>query len=264
MVIQISSRKIQSLERALDVLQALQRGPRRISELAKDTGSSKATVHHILATLEGRRIVTRELGSFRYRLGWGAYELGASVAHQTGMDAFVPQLISQLADKVGETALFSIEESGEVLVLYRGTSTSSVLGVNSIPGHRLPMHATATGKALLAYSPHLVSRLAVSLAAYTPKTTTSRHDLELQLRLIRQRGYATCWEEHEITLNSIAVPVFGPSDAILGVIAVVGPSCRMNPRTCRHYLGPLNETVRQVQDNLGDPPRQTNRELRRD
>ena len=88
----IASRKIQSLERALDVLQALQRGPRRVSELATDTGSSKATVHHILATLEGRRIVAREPGSFRYRLGWGAYELGASVTHESGFDIFVPQL----------------------------------------------------------------------------------------------------------------------------------------------------------------------------
>jgi DNA-binding IclR family transcriptional regulator len=224
-----------------------------VSELAKDTGSSKATVHHILATLEGRRIVAREPGSFRYRLGWGAYELGASVTHESGFDIFVPQLISQLATDLGETTLFSIEEGGEVLVLYRGESTSSVLGVNNIPGHRLPMHATASGKTLLAFSPRLVARLSPSLAAYTPKTTISRPEVERQLRLIRERGYATCWEEHEIALNSIAVPVFGGSDSILGVLTVAGPSGRMNQRTYRRYLEPLTRTAGLIEEHLRVP-----------
>jgi len=249
----IGSRKIQSLERALDVLEALQRGPRRISDLARDTGSSKATVHHILATLEDRRIVVREPGSFRYQLSWGIYELGAGVVHGTGYNSVIPPLISELAEEIGETTLFAIEEHGEALVLYRGECTTSVLVANNIPGRRIPMHATASGKTLLAHSPHLLRRLATTLPAYTPKTAITRQAVERQLQAVRRRGYATCWEEHEISLNSIAVPVFGVAGVLAGALTIAAPSGRLNQRTYKQYLTPLAETARRIHEHVDLP-----------
>lgn len=249
----IGSRKIQSLERALDVLDALQRGPRRVSDLARDTGSSKATVHHILATLEDRRIVIREPGSFRYQLSWGIYELGAGVVHGTGYNSVIPPLISELAEEIGETTLFAIEESGEALVLYRGECTRSVLVANNIPGRRIPMHATASGKTLLAYSPQLFARLARTLPAYTAKTAITHEAVQRQLKVVRRRGYATCWEEHEISLNSIAVPVFGVAGVLAGALTIAGPSGRLNQRTYKQYLTPLAETARRIHEHVDLP-----------
>jgi DNA-binding IclR family transcriptional regulator len=161
--------------------------------------------------------------------------------------------ISELAEEVGETTLFAIEESGEALVLYRGECTSSVLVANNIPGRRIPMHATASGKTLLAYSPHLLPRLATTLAAYTPKTTITREAVHRQLRIVRRRGFATCWEEHEIALNSIAVPVFGVAGVLAGALTIAGPSGRLNQRTYRQYLTPLTETVRRIHEHFELP-----------
>jgi DNA-binding IclR family transcriptional regulator len=252
------SRKVQSLDRALDVLQCLADGPKRISEIARETASSKAAVHHILATLEGRRMVTRERDSFRYRLSWGLYELGSAVLRHTGLDTVVDPHLSDLAETIGETTLFAIEEDNSALVLLRGESTTSFLVANNAPGRRIPLHATASGKVLLAHHPTLMNHLTEPLRAFTTNTITERHKLSAGLSSVRRRGFATCWEEHELALSSIGVPVFGRDNVIVGALTVAAPSGRLNRRTYRKYLDPLLQTRDAIHTELGAPPSAVN------
>jgi DNA-binding IclR family transcriptional regulator len=250
----LGSRKVQSLERALDVLQCLADGPKRISEITRETGSSKAAVHHILATLEGRRMVARERDSFRYRLSWGLYELGSAVLRHTGLDIVVDPHLSDLAEKLGETTLFAVEEDNSALVLLRGESTSSFLVANNAPGRRIPLHATASGKILLTYHPTLINHLPEPLRGYTVNTVTEPHKLKAALTSVRRKGFATCWEEHEQALSSIAVPVFGRDHGIVGALTVAAPSGRLNRRTYRNYLDPLLAARDAIHTELGAPP----------
>jgi DNA-binding IclR family transcriptional regulator len=250
----IGSRKVQSLERALDVLQCLCDGPKRISEIARETESSKAAVHHILATLEARRMVARERDSFRYRLSWGLYELGSAVLRHTGLDTVVDPHLSDLAEALGETTLFAVEEDNSALVLLRGESTSSFLVANNAPGRRIPLHATASGKVLLTYHPTLINHLPAPLRGFTANTVTEPHKLTTALTSVRRRGFATCWEEHELALSSIAVPVFGRDTSIVGALTVAAPTGRLNRRTYRKYLDPLIAARDAIHTELGSPP----------
>lgn len=250
----IGSRKVQSLERALDVLQCLAEGPKRISDIARETATSKAAVHHILATLEGRRMVARERESFRYRLSWGLYELGSAVLRHTGLDAVVDPHLSDLAESLGETTLFAVEEDGSALVLLRGESTSSFLVANNAPGRRIPLHATASGKILLSYHPTLINHLPEPMRAFTDNTLVDRRKLNAALASVRRRGFATCWEEHELALSSIAAPVFDRDNCIVGALTVAAPSGRLNRRTYRNYLGQLLAARDAIHIELGAPP----------
>src|SRR5688572_24335104 len=72
-----TSRRVQAVDRALDVLDCMGAAgrPLGVSDLARRTGHSKATVHHVLTTLRSRRYVMKDPYTSLYRLGWALYEL---------------------------------------------------------------------------------------------------------------------------------------------------------------------------------------------
>ena len=245
------SRRVQAVDRAFDVLNCLAEGPQRISDIAKATNSSKATVHHILATLEARRIVARAHDSFRYRLAWGLYELGTKVLRDAGLNSLIAPSLSALAEKVGETTLFNIEDNGTSLVLMRGESTTSSLVANNAPGKRVPLHATASGKVMLAFKPGAFEALPASPRQFTDHTVTTRSALQRQIAHVRERGFATCWDEHEIALSSISVPVLNGHGEFIGAVTIAGPSGRLNRHNYRTYLDALRLTQREIHDQTG-------------
>jgi IclR family acetate operon transcriptional repressor len=244
-------RRVQSVDRAFDVLNCLADGPKRISDLAAATNSSKATVHHILATLEARRIVTQERDSFRYRLAWGLYELGTKVLRDAGLNSLIAPSLSALAERVGETTLFSVEEGGSALVLMRGESTTSTLVANNAPGRRVPLHATATGKVILAFKPGAFDSLSATLRKFTDHTVTSHEALEKQVAHVRQRGFSTCWDEHEMSLSSIGVPVLDRHGDLIGAVTIAAPSGRMNRQNYGPYLDSLRICQQEIHDQTG-------------
>lgn len=81
------SRRVQSVEHAIDILQVLADSGRSmgLSGIAQRVGLSKATVHHLLGTLQARRFVVRDPDTARYRLSWGLYELGAAVVRSVDL-----------------------------------------------------------------------------------------------------------------------------------------------------------------------------------
>jgi IclR family transcriptional regulator, acetate operon repressor len=248
------SRRVQSVDRAFDVLDVLASGPQRISDIAEATGTSKAAVHHILATLEARRIVAQERDSFRYRLAWGIYELGAKVLRDAGLNTLVAPSLSALAEAVGETTLFNVEDSGSSLVLMRGESKTSTLVANNAPGKRVPLHATASGKVMLAFKPSVLETLPEDLPRFTPRTIVSRHALAAQVERVRQRGYATSWDEHEVALSSLAVPLFDRNADFMGSLTIAAPSGRLNRRSFRTQLQALLSARDEIHALTGGSP----------
>jgi DNA-binding IclR family transcriptional regulator len=247
------SRKIRSVERALDVLECLASHPKGVSEIARQTGSSKATVHHILATLEERRIVARDPDSFRYRLSWQLYELGSTVVRNANFDEVVPRALLELARGLGETAVFAVRHDVSALILHRMRGANTGLPAKNAPGQRLPMHATASGKALLAHSPQYLQRLPFPMPKFTPRSVVDPTVLAQQLHMVRVRGFATSWQEHEAALSSISVPVWDHSDRVVAALTVTAPTQRLNQRSYRRYVGPLLERAREISVELGGP-----------
>ena len=247
----VGSRRVQSVDRAFDVLDCLARGPQRISDIAEATGSSKATVHHILATLEARRIVVQEHDSFRYRLAWGLYELGSKVLRDAGLNSMIAPSLSALAERIGESTLYQIEDSGSALVLMRGESTSSTLVANNEPGKRVALHATASGKVILAFKEGAVASLPSTLRPFTPHTVVTRNELQKQIDQTRRRGFGTAWDEHEMSLSSLSVPIFDRHDEFMGALTIAAPSGRLSKRNYQHYLDELRVTQAEIHEQTG-------------
>jgi DNA-binding IclR family transcriptional regulator len=204
-----------------------------VSAIAQRVGLSKATVHHLLGTLESRRFVVRDSMSAQYRLSWGLYELGAAVVRSVDLTRVARQYVDQLAIRTGESVLLGLLDGDSVLYLDRGEAPSGFRVVANA-GRRCALHSTASGKVLLAFSqdPRVLQRiLAHPLAKLTRTTITDPDQLRRELAKVRWQGYATCWQEAEANFCSLAVPVRDYSGAVIASLAIAGPSMGLNVHT---------------------------------
>lgn len=249
------SRRVKAVDHAIDVLQILGTVERGlgVSDIARRSGMSKTAVYHLLCTLETRRFVARDPDTGSYRLDWALYELGSNVVHSVELTRIARHYLDHLATQTAEFVLLGILDDESVLYLDRGEATSN-FRVTANTGRRFPLHCTATGKVLLAFSTdnELVERtLRGPMSKMTDDTITDPQKMRREIAQVRRSGYATCWQEGEVGLSSIAVPVHDHRGRVLAALAIVGVSARLNDATAQQHLVPLRSTVRGIESRLG-------------
>ncbi len=246
-------RVIRSVVHASALLKTLQRTgkPATLSGLARKVGLSKPATHTLLRTLELSGFVVRD-DNARYQLGWGLYELGSSVALSTELTGVARMHLDRLAERTGEAVLLGILDKATVLYLDRDQTGEPFSMVANI-GRRSPLHTNATGKVLLAHqnSRYIDRVVKENLAPTTSLTITDPAALKAELRRIREHGYATCWQEQEIGLASIAVPIFGPTRSIRAALTVAGPTKRLDRSALPGLLTVLKKTAADISRQLG-------------
>jgi IclR family transcriptional regulator, KDG regulon repressor len=248
-------RRVQAVDHAVDILECLAgtAGAVGVSELARQTGLSKATVYHLLATLEARRLVIREPDSASYRLGWALYEMGIRIARGTDVSRVARPFLDRLASETGESVLLGVLDSDSVLYLERGDAPSGFHMV-AAAGIRSPLHATASGKLLLAFAgEEEIERYLgeAPLESFTANTLTDPKKLRKQLAEIRESGYATCWQERELGLCSVAVPLRDHTGATVASLTLAGPAGRVTEDSVETHLTPLRDAAVEIDALLG-------------
>lgn len=223
-----SQRTVQAVRTALDIIEYLQHEERAgVTELSKELGRSKGTVHSHLATLVQGDYLTRE-GS-EYRLSLRYLDLGETVKERLEYYDVAKAELDDLAEESGELAQFATEEHGMTVYLYKSKGEKAVESASSIGKREYP-HCISLGKAILAHLPRERAETIVDrngLPRFTSQTITERAKLFEELDRIRERGYAFDKEEKIQGLKCVAAPITAPDGDVLGAISVSGPSSRM-------------------------------------
>jgi IclR family transcriptional regulator, KDG regulon repressor len=247
-------RRVQAVEHAVDVLEYMAKVGQAIgvSDIARHTGLSKAAAHHLLATLDARRLVIHDAKTSLYRLGWNLYELGSVVVREVDVSRVARPFLDQLAMRTAESSLLGILDKGSVLYLDRAKAPSG-FGMVAAAGGRSPLHATASGKLLLAFADsEIIDRVVHGpLERFTRTTVTDPKALLRQLAQIRTNGYASCWQECEAGLCSIAAPLRDYTGSVVASLALVGPAGRLTPGSVDTHLGPLRDVALEIATRLG-------------
>lgn len=181
--------------------------------------SSAAT---ILYTLEALGYLERDKADGRYTLGVRMLSFSRRVADQLNLPSRLLPLLEGLVRECGLTGHLAVRQDGESMYIAR-VPGPGLLQFSSYVGMRWPVHASAVGKALLAFLPDAERARVLrglDLRKVTPQTITSREALEKQFRTFRRLGY--CWEisEGEVGVACIAAPVFGPDQEVIAAISV--------------------------------------------
>ena len=222
-------RPVKSAYRALDVLEGLARGPATLSELSRLLDIPKSSLHGLMRTLTDRGWVTATPDGRRFRLGLRALQVGTRFVDEDELVTHVAASLDRLASVTGETVQQARLDGDQIVYLAKRDTTHQVRIISSI-GTRLPAHATALGKALLAADPGASARLSPPLAPLTPHTLTDPVAVEADLALTRARGYAIDDGEAAEGLRCFAVVVpAGRGDAApTDAISVSVPSFRLD------------------------------------
>lgn len=219
---------IKCLETTFTIIRELeQRGGARVTELASATGLSKGSVHKHLTSLRMNDWVCKDNG--KYRIGMRFLEVGGHVRSQIPGANMIRNKIRELAETTKETAQFAVAEHGRAVIVFREAGSQGVYTRGRI-GKRFYIHQTSTGKAMLSQMTEAEIREIVAqqgLPSLTENTITDIDRLFDELAEIRERGFAINHNETTEGLRSLGVPIQGSNEELLGAIAVVGPSNRM-------------------------------------
>lgn len=240
---------IQSVGRAIDVLEYLaERDDGAVTDLAVALGVHKSTAHRLLAVLEARGLVEQVSERGRYRLGFGLVRLAGATAARLDLVEQSRPVSRRLAAEVGETVNVARLE-GDAAVNVDQVLGSATVATQNWVGQRTPLHATSSGKVLLAtIDPAERARLlARPLERFTPSTITDRAVLERELAQAAASGWAFTREEFEVGLNAIAAPIRGRDGSVVAAISASGPSYRLGPER----FGAVAAAVVAAADEIG-------------
>jgi DNA-binding IclR family transcriptional regulator len=234
------SGRVQSVDRAVALLRAVAAASgasATVTALAATCGLNRATAWRILMTLEEHGMVIADRQTGRYRIGFGVVELAGSA----GVDALVHAahpVLERVCDQTGETAAIAVVRSGALTYVDEVGPVAIVAA--TWRGRDLPLHATSTGKALLAFSdPENVTGLVgPKLTRYTATTITSQAKLRAELELTRERGFGVCRGEYEASAWGVSAPVLDSAGRPLAVLSIWGPANRV-PEARFDALGEL-------------------------
>lgn len=199
------------------------------AEVQRRTGLPKATVHRTLQALVAARLLDQVDG--RYHLGHHLFELGMRASVERRLIDVATPFLGDLYERTHEIAHLGLREGSEVVYVAKVGAHRQVRSPSRIGG-RMPLHATAIGKALLAFLPEDEQRdvLAGPLARLAPRTITAPGLLRAELARIAEQGVAFEYEESAVGLNCVAAPVLDADDRVVAAVSATGPIARFKPR----------------------------------
>jgi DNA-binding IclR family transcriptional regulator len=225
---------VQSIERAAAVLRLLAAAPDGlgVADLGNALGLAKTTVHGILRTLHQVGFVEQDHTGAHYHLSDAFGRLGESYLDPNELRSRAINWADSLASRSGEVVRVGRLVEGKVVVVhhvFRPDDSDQDLDV----GTTLPPHATALGKAVLAYDASGASR-PHKLEAFTTRTIIDPARLAEELAAVRARGWASEFEEYTVELASIAAPIRGLGGLVVGAVGLAGRVERICDSRLRH------------------------------
>lgn len=223
---------IQSVDRALQILDLLAvRGRAGVSEVAEELGIHKSTAFRLLSALETRGMVQQSVARGKYQVGVGVLRLASAVSRRLSITQVARPTLERLADELAETVNLAVRRSRYAVNLDQAMGPSALASHDWI-GNLTPLHATASGKALIGALTVEERDLLLGtgdLPRFTPETVTDRAALEKQLREVAATGIARTRSELETGLNAIAVAVRDYREEVVAAVSVSGPAVRFDP-----------------------------------
>jgi IclR family transcriptional regulator, acetate operon repressor len=231
---------LSTVDKALDILELFSdtRPSLGLSEAARQLDRDKATTLRYLTSLESKGFIEQDPLTRSYHLGPSLVRLAMIREATYPVNKAARNILKKLVEDSGETAHLShfnhdsltqiaIEETA-----YRGTR------VYMDPAEKLTLHATASGIAYLSQcSDDVVDRmLSGEIQQHTAATIIVPDDVKKLVQRARRDGFSVMTGTFEADICGIAAPVFGPSGAVCGAVAVATPVTRIS--------GPVIENIR--------------------
>jgi IclR family acetate operon transcriptional repressor len=224
------------------------------SEVARAARLPVPTAHRILAALTARRYLARDERTRRFRLGPAALELGGRARTVLDLRKAALPVLRRLARETDETALLTVPNTErDRSVCLERVESSQPLRLSVEPGRRLPLHAGASQKALLAFlTAEEIDRVASGLLERLCNATITDADaLRANLAEVRECGWAISFEETNVGVWGVAVPLLDEDGTAIAAVGLAGPSARLSQDEVLDHLEHLRDGAVEITAPLG-------------
>ncbi|MBU2960114.1 IclR family transcriptional regulator [Citreicella sp. C3M06] len=239
-----SQRTIQSVERALTLLELVAREPAglTLSELASAAGLNSSTCHHLAATLVARGYLRNDKRSRGYVLGARIRELHELEQGERDPSVLLAGPLQELGQRLGHGVQMAVMSENALITKLRFPDPTGEVEEADEIEKMSAAHATATGKSILAWIPDTELVRVISahgLTRYTPRTVTSLSGLIEELRLVRRHKYAVDDEEFRLGICCIGASVRDGTGAVVGAISVTIPAAMASEPYRKMLIGAM-------------------------
>lgn len=217
------------------------------------SGQDKATVYRHLTELEANGFLEQNEKTRKYRLGAAIVRLSSIRERSFPTRRIVSEWIDRLAEEVQELVHASLIQRLEMSPLYFCDKSRGATRVNFSEAEMLPLHATASGLAALAFGPpSLLEKLSNKhLAKYSNSTPTNFDTLKTIVGEVCEKGFSFSNQSYEEDVCSFGVPFFEAGPYACGTIAIAIPATRLDSSKAPFYTKKLWEASKAVSRELG-------------
>ncbi|MEW6228072.1 MAG: IclR family transcriptional regulator [Bacillota bacterium] len=242
------------VDRVFDVLECFSEERREwgVTQLAQHLDLHKSVVQRILTSLAARGYLRCDPKTRRYTLGLRFLDISTVALEGIDLRDIALPYMRELVRATDETGLLTIVDGDEGVCIGKVESTQGVK-CTSFVGKRMPLHAGAVTKVLMAYLPeHQVERIiARGLKRFTQYTVTDPITLRAQLEEVRRQGY--CITEQEVDPGSVAVaaPIRDHTGEVVAGLSLSAPMFRVTAETLQRIIPLVVETAERISGALG-------------
>jgi DNA-binding IclR family transcriptional regulator len=222
------------LDRAVDVLDAVEGGARSFTSIAEETGLTKPTAHRMITALQAHGFLMF-IGGVGYALGPRLLDLATTALRELPLRQLARPALEQLARTTGESAQLYVRHGDRRICIDAVESDSELRTIVQV-GASLPLGRGSAGKVFLAWG---------------PPSDEDVEDILQSIATTRRRGWADSYGEREPGVGSVSAPIFGPHHQLLAAISVSGPRSRLQPLRAKRYGPAVVEAAKQVEALVG-------------
>lgn len=243
-----------TISKALDLLDLFSATRPEIGlvDFTRLTGRDKATVHRHLVELAQNGFLEQNAATRAYRLGPALLRLAALREAAFPMRKLLLPIVTALADATGELVHASLLQGDQLSPVVHADPSLHGIRVNFDPSERLPLHATSSGLAVLAFGPPTLADRILSrpLTHHTGQTITDPAHLRDLLRQTRLNGFARLEGAFDAEVTSQGAPLYDDT-GIIGALSVAVPSVRATPEKLAEIASRLTTAARDASRSLG-------------
>lgn len=222
-----------------------------ISVLARDLGIPKSSAFQIAATLVHHGFLECDHDTRRYRLGSAVEQLAGIPPVRADLPVLAVPHLRALAEETGLTALLGLPSGGGTVLAARGDSPEP-LGISAPVGFRLDAKAGAFGKVFAAeLDARALSQFLHHLPAYTGRSITAASAYRRELERVRERGFATDFEEYLEGVRAVAAPVRDRDGATVAAVCVLAVAAGLKRTELRGVAGAVRQAAAALSRDLG-------------
>ncbi len=246
-----------SVKKAFEILKLIssKKGGLGISEIARDLGIAKSTVHGMTSALEESGAIRRDPETKRYTLGFTLFELGRLTYSKIDLKDTARQVMNELVEKTQVSAFLGVLNWDHVTIIDI-VEPKTELKITSPIGTTIPLLAGAAGKVFLAMMDEekaVQLILSKGLTRYTPRSITDHETYLREIRKVRDLGFALDDEEYLLGVRAVAVPIQGREEPI-SALWVVGFKASLDEEKMRDLVECTREAGKAIRKKIEGQP----------